>query len=99
MQVRCSMDEPIQLLVDKLASKSSDLYIFWVSLYQYSKITISSIMPLMKKWPRSIDSSLKIKHFAKRRLHLRLSLRHQKKVFSRKGFSLWKKAKKTSRYK
>lgn len=30
MQVRCTMDEPLQLLMDKLASKSSDLYIYWV---------------------------------------------------------------------
>lgn len=28
--VNCSMDEPLQVLMDKLSSKSSELYIFWV---------------------------------------------------------------------
>lgn len=30
LQVKCTMDEPIELLIDKLSSKSTDLYIFWV---------------------------------------------------------------------
>lgn len=30
LQVKCSMDEPIELLIDKLSTKSTDLYVFWV---------------------------------------------------------------------
>jgi hypothetical protein len=33
LQVNCSMNEPIELLVDKLSSKSPDLYVFWVIIY------------------------------------------------------------------
>lgn len=33
INVKCTMDEPIQLLIDKLSSKSSDLFIFWVLHY------------------------------------------------------------------
>lgn len=28
--VNCSMDEPLEVLMDRLSSKSSELYIFWV---------------------------------------------------------------------
>lgn len=49
MQVRCTLDEPLQLLMDKLASKSSDLYIFWVIMHSLSKTTINSTMPITIK--------------------------------------------------
>ena len=52
MQVRCTMDEPMQVLVDKLSSKSSDLYIFWVVVSLFSKTIVSSIMPLIRKSPK-----------------------------------------------
>lgn len=37
--VNCSMDEPLQVLMDRLSSKSSELYIFWVHQNIFSKTT------------------------------------------------------------
>lgn len=48
LQVRCTNDEPVELLRDKLASKSSELYIFWVLLVWFSKITTNFIMPITR---------------------------------------------------
>ena len=48
LQVRCANDEPVELLRDKLASKSGELYIFWVLLQRCSKTTISSTMRIMR---------------------------------------------------
>lgn len=48
LQVRCTNDEPLDLLRDKLASKSGELYIFWVLLWPFSKTTTSFTMPIMK---------------------------------------------------
>ena len=49
MQVCCTLDEPMQLLMDKLASKSGDLYIFWVCMPSFSKTITNSTMHIMKK--------------------------------------------------
>ena len=59
MQVRCTMDEPMQVLIDKLSSKSSDLYIFWVLLSIFSKITVNFTMPIIRKSLKFSDFSSK----------------------------------------
>lgn len=49
IQVKCTMDEPIELLIDKLSTKSSDLYVFWVRFHPFSKTTIKCIGNSIKK--------------------------------------------------
>lgn len=48
-KVRCSLDEPIQRLMEKLSTKSLELYTFWVLTSLFSKTTISSIIFTRKK--------------------------------------------------
>jgi protein-L-isoaspartate O-methyltransferase len=52
IQVKCTMDEPIELLIDKLSTKSTDLYVFWVPYAPFSKIIIKCIANSIKKLTR-----------------------------------------------
>ncbi len=45
--------EPLQLLQDKLSTKSSDLYIFWVALLKLSKTTTSCTTSVTRRHRKS----------------------------------------------
>jgi hypothetical protein len=99
MQVRCTMDEPLQLLMDKLASKSSELYIFWVLVESLSKTTTSSIMPIMTELQKYSVFSRKTKRFESREEQGSLILLPPKKYSTKRGASSCKKAWRTSKLK
>lgn len=57
IKVNCTMDEPIELLVDKLSSKSTDLYVFWVySIGSPSKTMTTCIGSITRKSARTVGS-------------------------------------------
>ena len=55
IHVKCNMEEPIELLVDKLSTKSSDLYIFWVPIASRSKTIAICIVSTMRKYSKIIS--------------------------------------------
>ena len=56
LKVKCTMDEPIELLMDKLSSKSSELYVFWVTVRLRSKITTKCTTTTTKKSTKTTNS-------------------------------------------
>lgn len=97
MQVRCTMDEPLQLLMDKLASKSGDLYIFWVLSPPRSKTTTSFITPITTKWQNYSVFSRKTTCFGSNACKRNPTVPLLKRSSIRKDASTWKKASRISK--